>query len=390
MNKKLLLISDVDFQKRRKGSHNRIFSLVESLMNINIDVTFFYIGTSVNIFDTNPLKLNINADNVSYNIFSSYIKRGVNKLNRLKNRRYIIKPNAKVAKSLNKHLLNHQYDFVIFEYIKTSYLLNIVKKHSDAITFIDTHDLMYQRYEEFKHFDIEHQVLKISKDEEIKILSEFDHVIAIQNEEAESLKEHLNNKVITMMHGINKEVFNNFTYKVKTKNKLNKLNIVFFGSAASFNVDSIDWFVKNIWVDDRVRKEYDFHIYGLVCNKLIDMSKDINIHGIVNNINEVYENADVVINPVRFGSGLKIKNVEAMAYGIPLITTSVGIQGMKSISQKEIIVADNAKEFTIELIKLVQNKVRFSLSNSSKKYAKDYFSQDTCFKELKNTLVKRQ
>ncbi|MBT5492365.1 glycosyltransferase family 4 protein [bacterium] len=367
-----------------KGSHHRIYSLVESLQKIGIDVTFFYIGTDKSIIEKNPLGLKIVANNITNNVIIATFFKILNKINNNKNRdKNIIKSDSKNIKVLEKHLKKYTYDFIIFEHLETSYMLNIVKKISNAITIIDTHDLKFQRYEKFKEFGINSNILKITKDEEMKILSKFDYVIAIQYEEAELLKKYLNNSVITMMHGIENKVFDEFKYIVKEKKKL---DIVFFGSTAKFNVDSVEWFIKHIWNDYRIKENFNFHIYGLICNKLLNMPKDIFIHGLVNDIKEVYINADIVINPIRFGSGLKIKNVEAMSYGIPLITTSIGIQGMKKISQDEVIIANTTEKFLSEILKLIEDDKRILLSNNSKQYAKDNFSQNICFEEFRSIL----
>src|SRR5690606_29841009 len=61
----------------------------------------------------------------------------------------------------------------------------------------------------------------------------------------------------------------------------------------------------------------------------------------------------VVINPVMHGTGLKIKNVEALGYGKPVVTTTVGAEGLELALSRGLIVADSEAEFIQVLSVLV-------------------------------------
>jgi ribosome biogenesis protein Tsr3 len=52
-----------------------------------------------------------------------------------------------------------------------------------------------------------------------------------------------------------------------------------------------------------------------------------------------------VINPVRFGAGLKIKTVEALANGLPLVTSEEGARGLASLDREAILIARNVDQF---------------------------------------------
>ena len=124
------------------------------------------------------------------------------------------------------------------------------------------------------------------------------------------------------------------------------------------------------------------HIFGGICERLKNISRGIILHGIVDNIEKVYQNADIAINPIRFGSGLKIKNVEAMSYGIPLITTDIGVEGMKNITNNEVLIANEPNQFKQALVDLANTNLRLNISKNSKDYAKRNFSQSKCFEQL--------
>lgn len=390
MNKKLLLISDVLYLKRSFGSENRIYSMVSFLGKNGFDITFFYVGNDADIFMYEAQNIIYNKTQIS---LKSKIKRTIGNTffwKILKAIKQKIKGQQINDLSLPNHIkniyylrnylkINDNFDVVLFEYISMSYLFETVKIYTKAKTIIDTHDIMYKRYKKIREFNNNASVLKITKEEEMAILSKFDKVLAIQNEEYKELKDEIGEgKVILAMHGIEDDIFENFKYKARDSQKL---NIIFFGSPASFNADSIDWFIQNVW-DEELKEKFELHIFGGVCSELKNLPKEVVLHGKVPEIIEVYHNADISINPIRFGSGLKIKNVEAMAYGIPLITTDIGIQGMDGISANELIVANDPKEFKDALVKLLDTDERRKLSGNSKRYAKEIFSQSSCFREL--------
>lgn len=71
----------------------------------------------------------------------------------------------------------------------------------------------------------------------------------------------------------------------------------------------------------------------------------VRVAGWVPDLAEAYAEAAVVVAPLRSGGGTKLKVVEAMAAGRPLVTTSVGAEGLDVVSGQHLLVADDAAEF---------------------------------------------
>jgi len=59
-------------------------------------------------------------------------------------------------------------------------------------------------------------------------------------------------------------------------------------------------------------------------------SKWVRMHGFVPNIADFYKSMDLIISPVTMGTGINVKTVQAMAYGMPLLTTTCGIKGIET------------------------------------------------------------
>jgi glycosyltransferase involved in cell wall biosynthesis len=91
---------------------------------------------------------------------------------------------------------------------------------------------------------------------------------------------------------------------------------------------------------------------------------------------ELYDLARVAIVPLRFGAGVKNKVVEAMNFGTPLVTTSVGVQGMPGLDAF-LPISDDAAALADYVIELLRNDERwFAVSDAGREYVAANFSSD--------------
>ena len=67
--------------------------------------------------------------------------------------------------------------------------------------------------------------------------------------------------------------------------------------------------------------------------------------GRIDDLTPLYANAAVVISPLRGGSGLKIKLIEALGQGKAIVVTTTTLQGVADVIGSAVIVADDAQEF---------------------------------------------
>jgi glycosyltransferase involved in cell wall biosynthesis len=76
--------------------------------------------------------------------------------------------------------------------------------------------------------------------------------------------------------------------------------------------------------------------------------------GYVPDLADVYRSAAVAVAPLRFGAGVKGKVCEAMAAGIPVITTPIGAEGLDVEAETEIVIASDPSEFADGLVRLLE------------------------------------
>jgi glycosyltransferase involved in cell wall biosynthesis len=104
-------------------------------------------------------------------------------------------------------------------------------------------------------------------------------------------------------------------------------------------------------------------------------SSEVIITGWVDDIKVLYQQSKIFIAPMRLGSGVQIKLLQALAIGIPSITTNLSFQGLFSEAKDTILVAERPEEFVTAITKLlVDTNLYDSLSEKGKMFAKKHYS----------------
>lgn len=103
------------------------------------------------------------------------------------------------------------------------------------------------------------------------------------------------------------------------------------------NVDAVQQLANHVW--PRIRKrlpESQLHVYGAYfspsIHKLHDPDDGFLIHGFVDRLDEALSDKRVMLAPLRYGAGIKGKIIDAWMFGIPVVTTSIGSEGIASVS----------------------------------------------------------
>ena len=250
-----------------------------------------------------------------------------------------------------------QPDSIIIEYVKLAYLVEGLGRQSKPPqTIIDTHDMLHKRYQDFKERGESHWIA-IDAEEEAEALRRFDTVIAIQPLEAQQMAKMAPvAKVIVCKHAC----FPSGTHPdVDSFQRSSLERTLVFGILASNNPanrNAITNFINDIWLPNYASTtDIQLTIAGSVCAGLESNRPKINsiVWAPELNLTEsFYRNIDVVVNPIEFGSGLKIKNVEALAYGKPLITTSHGANGFIASPHASVFVADSPEQWQAAIDRL--------------------------------------
>jgi GT2 family glycosyltransferase len=151
------------------------------------------------------------------------------------------------------------------------------------------------------------------------------------------------------------------------------------GFAHPPNVDGAVWLARHVW--PRVLAAFPSARLLLVGSNPSDevralASNSISVTGYVSDteLADIYSVSRVALAPLRFGAGMKGKVIESMRFGIPCVTTSVGVQGLRG-TEKFLSVADDPELFSSEIIRLIGSDEDWQRSSDrAVEFGRKYFS----------------
>ena len=159
--------------------------------------------------------------------------------------------------------------------------------------------------------------------------------------------------------GIACEVVPNIHEICLSENSFNHQTLIFVGGFLHDpNVDAILYFCENILPLIRQKKpEVTLNIVGSnPPPSILGLANDhITVTGYVPETTSYLHSSHVSVAPLRFGAGMKGKIGEAMAHGVPVVSTTIGVQGMGLTHGENVIVADSPQTFCDAVIELIDN-----------------------------------
>lgn len=196
------------------------------------------------------------------------------------------------------------------------------------------------------------------------------------------------NNITVIPNGVDTKYFKPDAYAQKD------IDLLFTGNMEYFpNINAVEYFFKRIH-PLIVKTSNNIKIYIVGPNppawlKNLNNNKDIFITGFVDDLREYYNRAKVFIAPLQAGSGIQNKILEAMAMGLPVITTSYGNSGILARHNEEIIITDDLKTILTNIIDLLNNHQKSTyLSNNARRLVEEKFSWNNSTKLLENIYSK--
>jgi glycosyltransferase involved in cell wall biosynthesis len=108
-------------------------------------------------------------------------------------------------------------------------------------------------------------------------------------------------------------------------------------------------------------------------------SETFRVSGWVEDMGECYAKSKIFIAPMFIGTGLQNKLLEAMAMGIPCITTTLANKALKATPNKEILIANSPAEFISQITNLQEDKTLYNrIAEQGKNYVRSNFSWEKC------------
>jgi glycosyltransferase involved in cell wall biosynthesis len=224
------------------------------------------------------------------------------------------------------------------------------RQRHDAATpawWIDTHDVQHRRAARQRRAGARVQ-RPIEADEEARALSRFDTIVAIQPLEAAVFRRMLPDAdVLVAPHGLDLPVLEAPAPATSQGDARSPTRLGFLGGRDEANRRGLDWFVTEVWpaLRDRFGAAIELCVGGEVGRSWRSAVAGVVTLGPVPTIDAFWPDIDLAVAPVPYGSGLQIKNVEALAWARPLLTTSIGAEGLESALPDGLRVADEAADW---------------------------------------------
>lgn len=279
--------------------------------------------------------------------------------------------------------VSFQPQVVLVEYLLSSYLVEGLKSAMPKLLrVVDTIDVLSERERRFREGGGP-AMLSITPEQEAEALGHFDVLLAIQDEEAAELHAMCPAKrVLTVGHG-------HLIDPQPVRGGFTSPTVLFFGSGAEHNLHALRFLLDEIWPLLRDRcPEAALLLAGGICERISgQLPSGVQALGRMEQPRDAYARADVVINPALLGSGLKIKNVEALCHGVPLVTTSAAAEGMMDGAGSAFHVGDDAGALASAAAHLLTNEpARRELAAGALLYARKRLSPEAAAAPLLDLL----
>jgi glycosyltransferase involved in cell wall biosynthesis len=349
--KTLLVATFVDFWAGGSGHRSRISSLLEYLQH-RVRITVFFAGR-LSDADRNLLRERFGDVAVESAGMDGPLTYG------------------EYAERFSHFIRDRTFDFALVEYIELSAVLEYLPEHT--VSLLDTHDLVADRIRSFKKMGLPYDGIDLTFEEELDIFRCYDYVVLIQQNDLESVARWIDpDRLVLTPHPV-----------PATPGRIRKQvqNIGFVASPYLPNVEALGWFLQHVWGPTCEGHALTLNVYGNIRDEFpVPEGCHVRWHGFVADEEQVYRDSDILINPVRCGAGLKIKNVEALAHGLPLVTTTHGATGMEDGAARCFLQADDAGAFASAIRRLIGDRgLRETLARNAVAYARTHFSTEGCY-----------
>jgi len=243
----------------------------------------------------------------------------------------------------NNFIKNKNYDYIIISY---AYWMPLVIDNpylGNAKIIVDTHDFLTAQFKNEKGFNIGKGFQN-----EIDILNKADIIWAISDEENYLFSQFIQKPIYTIRHGL------------EDKSKFRKepeYDLIYVASNNNHNLKSAKWFFEKVY--PLLSKEIKICVVGRV-NEIIEKQSNITQINYIENLDDIYSSSKICICPMLSGTGVKIKIIEALSHGLPVVCNTRGLDGLPSKFENGCIAEDNETQYGKQITKLLTDKDYYS------------------------------
>ena len=351
--KTLILSNRVPFPPN-SGYPIVVYNTINGLLKLGVEITLFSINTNKHRVDVDDiydpvfeqinfhsfeLDTEVNLWGAFFNIFS--------------NESYNVSRfyDDEAAKLLENILHENDFDIIQFEGLFVVPYLEVVKNNSKAKLIYRAHNIVFDVWERLanserftprrRYLQFLARRLKVYETEQI---NRFHQIFAISEPDRQSIL-HFGCETCLDVIPVALDFEKYVTDPAKTS-----FPTLFHLGAMDWrpNKEGLEWFIDEIWPDiEKLNSELRFYIAGKAMQQhFYDYDSDnLVVEGEVFDAIEFMNSKAIMIVPLLFGSGMRVKIIEGMAMKKCVIATSYAAEGLNYENGKDILIADTADEF---------------------------------------------
>ena len=368
---------------KTQGNNARSLALLEYFKNRNIEVDF--VGVATTVFSTNEIDKLKEEKLISNGYLLPIFIRKKNKIkyffrfslpnkigSRLGNRIGLFdRTRLGHVDAFNAILKAQEYDVILISYVYWAKLIKNSEHLKNSKLIIDTHDFLTSQFQLNKQFQLGKFFEK-----EIDILKLFDEILVISIEEKYLFSQFVDKKVELVTHAL--------PQKTNSKTE-NKYDLVYVASDNEHNTKSAKWFFNSVY--PLLPATLKIAVVGKVGRSINEFSNVEKID-FVEDLDLLYSQSKIAICPMLSGTGVKIKVIEALSFGLPVVCNERGVDGLLNKTQNGCLVTNDENQFADYIIKLLSdadfyNKVSLEATTFFSEYhslEKNYKILDKVFK----------
>lgn len=295
-----------------------------------------------------------------------------------------------LKKELEKELSTGNYQVLHLESFYTSHLLG----NYPVKQVLGTENIEWQVY--LKHAQQQPFYLKVplqletlrTKYYEQKTWQKADAIMAVSGSDANKIKKHTDKQVYIVPNGVD---VNYFKFKPRKKISISP-TLLFVGNFAYIqNQDAARYLIRNIFplIKKKIPKAKLLLVGRSIPDSIASLSSNnISVRDNIEDIREAYSAADILVAPLRIGSGTQFKILEAMATGLPVVTTSTGAEGLDARHQKDLMIINSAEKIAAIATELiVESKKRHKIITNARKLIEEKYDWNLIGKEYKRMIL---
>lgn len=289
---------------------------------------------------------------------------------------------ATARKAVQQTLSDGHFDVVVFDFVHSAALR---PQRLDAATVCFTHNAEAEIFARHaanpSHNSLMRWVWAAQRDKmarfEAQVLPQFDHVVAVSERDQLYFREHYGVQASTAIPTT--VDLDYFSWRAPPGPDAAP-TVIFTGSMDwAANVDGVAFFLREVWpkVLER-RADARFLIVGKnPTSSLVALARGstgVEVTGFVDDVRPYGHWAHVFVVPLRVGGGTRIKAFEAMAMGCPVVSTTIGIEGLPVNPDQHFLLADSAEELAGAVASLLEDQDRrMSLSVAARELVENHF-----------------